>query len=176
MCIYINFSINNCYSWSSGSWWDRHPGHHLPEQSMWILASWTWPQWYIIKIPKSFWWFFKTYCKMRTIFNLIDIVEKMYSFDNFRWIEEVIYHLVTSSTWCAQALFLRIGASPCQITKMCSEKQFVRFSKVFKSLTFRPFGVSTPTRPYWILLLWKLVTKLSRSPWVGEQNVKIHVS
>ena len=122
MCIYINYSINNCYSWSSGSWWDRHPDHHLPEQSMWILASWTWPHWCIIKIQKYFWWFFKTYCKMRTIFNLIDIVEKMYSFENSKWIEEVILHLVTSSTWCAQALFLRIGASPCQITRMCWEK------------------------------------------------------
>ena len=44
------------------------------------------------------------------------------------------------------------------------------FKEVFKALTFRPFGVSTPTSPYWIRLLWKPVTKLSRSPWVN-QNV-----
>ena len=63
----------------------------------------------------------------------------MYSFEDFKWIEEVILHLVTSSTWCAQALFLRIGASPCQITKMCFEKQFVRFSKSFQVTYFSAF-------------------------------------
>ena len=78
--------------------------------------------------------------------------------------------LVTSSTWCAQALFLSIGASPCQITRMCFRKFLLEFlQKVFKTLTFRPFGVSTPTSPYWIRLLWKLVTKLSRSPWVTQK-------
>ena len=108
-------------------------------------------------------------------------------------------HRVTSSTWWAQALFLRMGASPCQITRICWVKKllddqdncqitricwgqywlnfqrdsdFVMLSKMISFLeasqetpTFRPFGVSTPTSPYWILLLWKLVTRLSRSPW-----------
>ena len=50
-----------------------------------------------------------------------------------------------------------------------------RFSKAFATLTFRPFGVSTPTRPYWILLLWKLVTKLSMSPWV-KPKIYNHLS
>ena len=33
-------------------------------------------------------------------------------------------HLVTSSTWCAQALFLRMGASPCQMTRICWGQNF----------------------------------------------------
>ena len=51
-------------------------------------------------------------------------------------IEGKVIHLVTSSTWCAQALFLRIGASPCQITRMCWGGRLSDFLKLSRHLLF----------------------------------------
>ena len=39
-------------------------------------------------------------------------------------------HLVTSSTWCAQALFLKMGASPCQMTRICWGQNFCQITRV----------------------------------------------
>ena len=132
-------SISNCCSWSSGSWWGRHPDHHLLAQSRWISASWTWIIWFEAQTLSTI----KTY-----LMNTEESVRK-------------IKHLVTSSTWWAQALFLRMGASPCQITRMCCGKtnislsrhldqnllRSVRFSKYLKVIYFSPFWRLHPDQP-----------------------------
>ena len=85
--------------------------------------------------PREYWLHESGQGCIRSTFQNTFWFVKMKIVDKYESVWEEVY-LVTSSTWCAQALFLRIGASPCQITRMCWGEKLLDFLKLSRQLLF----------------------------------------
>ena len=66
----------------------------------------------------------KDYKQMEKVFHKCKQFVQLVSLSQLNYMYLCSSHLVTSSTWCAQALFLRMGASPCQMTRICWGQNF----------------------------------------------------